>query len=172
MQLVAAADLGFTSAHVRGLTVAQPAYVGGEEPVRVEGWVVANDASDNGPRLRLLVRSIEGVTEPPRYVRLSVSEAGLLTAGRAASCRGILGPPSGPMVPGAYDFARRAYFERLAATGFAFGRCRPADFAPPPDWLDQQAARDTRGCSLRSGCRHRGRGAGAWGRHCLGADHW
>ncbi|WP_158766078.1 ComEC/Rec2 family competence protein [Terricaulis silvestris] len=136
--LIAAAGLGFTSAHLRGLTVAQPAYIGGEEPVRVEGWVVANDANDNGPRLRLLVRSIEGVAEPPRYVRLSVSEAGLLTAGRAASCRGILGPPSGPMAPGAYDFARRAYFERLAATGFAFGRCRPADFAPPPDWLDQQ----------------------------------
>lgn len=136
--LVAATGLGFTAAHVRGLTVAQPAYIGGEGPVRVEGWVVANDASDNGARLRLLVRSIEGVTELPRYVRLSVSEAGLLTAGRAASCRGILGPPSGPMAPGAYDFARRAHFERLAATGFAFGRCRPADFAPPSAWLDRQ----------------------------------
>lgn len=136
--LTAASGLGFTAAHIRGVTVAQPAYVGSEGPVRVEGWVVANDASDNGPRLRLLVRSIEGTPEPPRYVRLSVSEAGLLTAGRAASCRGILGPPSGPMTPGAYDFARRAYFERLAATGFAFGRCRPADFKPPPDWLDRQ----------------------------------
>ena len=31
------------------------------------------------------------------------------------------------MASGAYDFARRAYFERLGATGFAFGRCRPAD---------------------------------------------
>jgi competence protein ComEC len=30
------------------------------------------------------------------------------------------------MAPGAYDFARRAYFERLGATGFSFGRCRPA----------------------------------------------
>lgn len=136
--LAAAAGLGFGAAHVRGLTVAQSALVGSDEPTRVEGWVVANDASDNGPRLRLLVRSIEGVEAPPRYVRLSVSEAGLLTAGRGASCRGILGPPSGPMAPGAYDFARRAYFERLGATGFAFGRCRPANLEPPPDWLDRQ----------------------------------
>ncbi|HET9230705.1 MAG TPA: ComEC/Rec2 family competence protein [Vitreimonas sp.] len=136
--LIAAAGAGLGSAHLRGATVAQAPYIASEEPVRVEGWVVANDASDNGPRLRLLVRHIEGVEAPPRYVRVSVSEAGLLTAGRTATCRAVLGPPSGPMAPGGYDFARRAYFERLGATGFAFGRCRPAAFEPPPGWLDRQ----------------------------------
>jgi competence protein ComEC len=136
--LIAAAGLGAIAAHVRTLSVAQPAFEASEEPTTVEGWVVANDASDNGPRLRLLVRNIEGMGELPRYVRLSVSDAGLLTPGRAARCRGVLGPPAGPMAPGAYDFARRAYFERLAATGFAFGRCRPADFDAPPNWLDRQ----------------------------------
>jgi competence protein ComEC len=121
--LAAAAGLGLAAGELRGVTVAQNPYVGGEEAVRVEGWVVANDA-DNGPRLRLLVRGIDGVAEPPRNVRVSVSETGLLTAGRAATCRAVLGPPAGPMAPGAYDFARRAYFERLGATGFAYGRCR------------------------------------------------
>ncbi|HYD73735.1 MAG TPA: ComEC/Rec2 family competence protein, partial [Candidatus Binatia bacterium] len=136
--LVAAAGAGLGAAHMRAATVAQPPYTAREEAVRLEGWVVANDASDNGPRLRLLVRNIEGLEAPPRYVRVSVSEAGLLTAGRAATCRAVLGPPSGPMAPGGYDFARRAYFERLGATGFAFGRCRPAAFDPPPSWLDRQ----------------------------------
>lgn len=136
--LAAASGLGFSAAHLRGLSVVQPSYVGGETPVRVQGWVVANDASDNGPRLRLLVRAIEGVAAPPRYVRVSVAQAGLLTSGRAATCRAVLGPPPGPMAPGAYDFARRAHFERLGASGFAFGRCRPAAFAPPPGWLDRQ----------------------------------
>jgi hypothetical protein len=42
------------------------------------------------------------------------------------------------MAPGGYDFARRDYFERLGATGFAYGRCRPADFGAPADWLDRQ----------------------------------
>lgn len=136
--LIAATALGFGAGQIRNLTVAQPAYVGSEEPVRVEGWVVANDASDNGPRLRILVRAIEGVDAAPRYVRVSVSEAGLLTAGRGARCRAVLGPPAGPMAPGAYDFARRAYFERLGATGFAFGRCRPIALEAPPNWLDRQ----------------------------------
>lgn len=136
--LVAAAGAGVGAAHLRAVTVAQAPYAGGADPVSLEGWVVANDASDAGPRLRILVRAIEGVETPPRYVRVSVSQAGLLTAGRGAICRAVLGPPSGPMAPGAYDFARRAYFERLGATGFAFGRCRPASFEPPPSWLDRQ----------------------------------
>ncbi len=138
LALIAAAALGFSAGQFRNLTVAQPAYIGSDEAVRVEGWVVANDASDNGPRLRLLVHGIQGVDAPPRYVRVSVSEAGLLTAGRGARCRAVLGPPAGPMAPGAYDFARRAYFERLGATGFAFGRCRPIALDAPPDWLDRQ----------------------------------
>ncbi|MEQ1808340.1 MAG: ComEC/Rec2 family competence protein [Terricaulis sp.] len=136
--LLAAAALGAIAAQVRTQSVAQPAFATSEEPRAVEGWVIANDANDYGPRLRLLVRSIEGVDEPPRYARMSVSEAGLLTPGRAARCFGVLGPPSGPMAPDAYDFARRAYFERLGATGFSFGRCRPADFEPPASWFDRQ----------------------------------
>ena len=136
--LLAAAALGAIAAQVRTQSVAQPAFAASEEPRAVEGWVIANDANDNGPRLRLLVRSIDGVTAPPRYVRMSVSEAGLLTPGRAARCFGVLGPPAGPMAPGAYDFARRAYFERLGATGFSFGRCRPANFEPPASWFDRQ----------------------------------
>ena len=136
--LLAALGLGGGAAQLRALSVAQPAFTAGAAPRVIEGWVVANDASENGPRLRLLVRRIEGVEAPPRYVRLAVADAGLLTPGRGARCRGVLGPPSGPMAPGAYDFARRAWFERLGATGFAFGRCRPQSFPPPSDWLDRQ----------------------------------
>jgi competence protein ComEC len=139
--LAAAAGAGAGAAHVRSLIVAQAPYAAREEPVRVEGWVVANDASDNGPRLRLLVQSIEGVAEPPRYVRVSVREAGVLSAGRGANCLAVLGPPAGPMAPGAYDFARRTYFERLGATGYGVGRCRPIALDPPEGWLDRQRLR-------------------------------
>ncbi|MGD9965470.1 MAG: ComEC/Rec2 family competence protein [Hyphomonadaceae bacterium] len=139
--LIAAAGLGGAAANIRAATVSQPAFTAVDKPLAISGWVVANDASDNGPRLRLLVRDLEGVSRPPRYVRMSVADAGVLTPGRAAQCRGRLGPPAGPMAPGAYDFARRAYFERLGASGFAFGRCRPADFEPPPGWLDRQRLR-------------------------------
>lgn len=164
--LIAAAGAGAVAAHVRALSVAQPAYAGADAPVMIEGWVVANDASDRGPRLRLLVRAIEGVAHPPRYVRVSAPQAGLLSPGRAARCRAVLGPPSGPMAPGAYDFARRAYFERLGATGFAYGRCRPAAFGPPPAMLDRQrlqlaAMRSDLSSSVREAAPGRGGGIAA-----------
>jgi competence protein ComEC len=135
--LIAAAGLGAGAAQLRTAMAMQAPYLGGNAPVVLEGWVIATDPSENGPRLRLLVRLIEGVAAPPIYARVSVADTGVLTPGRAARCRAILGPPSGPLAPGGYDFARRAFFEQLGATGFAYGRCRPADFAAPEFWLDR-----------------------------------
>lgn len=139
--LVAAGGLGAAAAHARAASVAQARYQAGDAPVVVRGWVVANERGENGPRLRLLVASLEGAERPPRYVRVAVAEAGVLSAGRGARCLAMLAPPAGPLAPRAYDFARRAYFEQLGATGFALGRCRPEDLAPPPGWLDRLALR-------------------------------
>lgn len=135
--LLAAFGLGLSAAQVRLWSVAQPSVAASDAPRGIDGWVVAVEPSEAGPRLRLLTASIEGVASAPRYVRLSVPQAGLLTPGRAAHCFGVIGPPPGPMAPRAYDFARRAYFERLGATGFAFGRCRPIELGQPPSWLDR-----------------------------------
>lgn len=136
--LAASFGLGLAAAHARAALVATPVFAAQDAPIVVEGWVSSIDSSDSGQRLRLLVRDIEGVAGPPRYVRVAVPDAGLLAPGRAARCRAVLGPPSGPMAPRAYDFARRAWFERLGATGFGIGRCRPAAFDGPPAWLDRQ----------------------------------
>lgn len=139
--MAAAFGLGLGAAHLRAAIVATPAFPALADPVGVEGWVTAIDSSDAGQRLRLLVRDIEGVGAPPRYVRVAVPAAGLLAPGRAARCFAVLGPPSGPLAPQGYDFARRAWFERLGATGFGIGRCRPAAFAYPPRWLDRARLR-------------------------------
>lgn len=139
--LVAAVGFGVIATQVRTAIVATPEFPETSAPVSVEGWVVAVDPSDSGPRLRLLVRSIEGVEELPRYVRVAVPAAGLLAPGRAARCRAALAPPAGPLAPGAYDFARRAWFERLGATGFGIGRCRPAAFDSPSSRFDQARLR-------------------------------
>lgn len=136
-----AVSIGASAAQIRTLSVAQTPYQARVGPVAVEGWVVANNANETGPRLRLLVNAIDGTDAPPRLVRLTVSEAGVLSPGRGARCFGILGPPAGPLAPGGYDFARRAYFEQLGATGFAFGRCRPVALEPPDSWLDRLTLR-------------------------------
>ncbi len=45
-------------------------------------------------------------------------------------------PPAPPMLPGAYNFARAAWFEGLAATGSVQGDVELLDPAPPVGWLD------------------------------------
>ncbi len=130
--MASAFGLGAAGAELRTYAVHAPPFAAQETPVWIEGWV---SAVESGPRLRLRVRAIEGEGPTPRFVRIAIPARGALTVGRAARCLAVLRAPAAPLAPGAYDFARRAYFERLAATGFSYGRCRPAAFAAPADPL-------------------------------------
>ncbi len=82
----------------------------------------------------------------PTLVRISLrgdGEPGLATGARVR-LRAMLSPPSGPAVPGGYDFARRAWFAGIGATGFAMGKPTIIAAAPPPSaplaWLDATRA--------------------------------
>src|SRR5690606_6079185 len=52
--------------------------------------------------------------------------------GDAVSMRARLRPPSGPALPGGYDFGRAAFFAGIGATGFVYGKARPSDLGPAP----------------------------------------
>lgn len=74
-------------------------------------------------RLTLLARA-DGEADPIR-VRLNVKmkddSSADLTKGAVVRLRARLMPPAPPMVPGAYDFARAAWFSGLSATGSVLG---------------------------------------------------
>lgn len=60
---------------------------------------------------------------PPR-LRVNIGTRDVpegLAAGSVIALRGRLMPPAGPTLPGGYDFARRAWFEGVGATGRAVG---------------------------------------------------
>ena len=71
--------------------------------------------------VRLLVRP-EGRSDLPAMIRVNLARdrqpAGL-GAGARVRLRVRLMPPAPPAVPGGYDFARRAYFQGIGATGRA-----------------------------------------------------
>lgn len=138
LALTAMAAFGAASTDVRARLIAAPRLEAPLEGVRLEGWVLTREGGAR-PRLRVLVRSLEGAEVPPRIVRISAHDFGAIGSGRAVRCRVSLDPPQGPLAPGAYDFARRAYFQQLGAVGFVWGRCRPALFGPPPAWNDRAA---------------------------------
>jgi competence protein ComEC len=48
-------------------------------------------------------------------------------AGDRVRLRAVLQPPPGPAAPGAFDFARQAYFQRIGAVGYAVSKLTPVD---------------------------------------------
>jgi hypothetical protein len=87
---VAAIALGACAAQARAALVSTKAYMGGAEPVRVEGWVAKVDASDSGPRLRLLIHSIEGLAAAAAVCARCGSRGGPADPGpRSALPRGL-----------------------------------------------------------------------------------
>ncbi|KAF0187305.1 MAG: competence protein ComEC [Caulobacteraceae bacterium] len=127
--LIAAFALGAVAGGVRSEAVAAPRITQELGPARLTGWVLDAEPGATRPRMKVLVSAIDGVNSPPRYVRLSVNA--VLSPGRSIDCLVLLRPPEGPMAPRAFDFARRAWFQKIGATGIALGRCRPTA-APPP----------------------------------------
>ena len=107
-------------------------------PVYVEGWVSDIEYGNNGPRVRILVHAIEGLTkaQTPRYVRLTHISALEMAAGRFVRCWSVLRPPPRPSIPGDFDFRRKAWFEQLGGVGYVRGKCRGGVLEAPPNTLD------------------------------------
>jgi competence protein ComEC len=100
-----------TGAKIRAVAApVAPAFLGVAE---IDGWVTAIDRGPSGPRLTL-----REIPAPP--------------VGTAVRCRAFLQPPPGPVLPGGYDFQRRAFFDRLGGVGAVRGPCEAIELGPPP----------------------------------------
>ncbi|GAA0728809.1 ComEC/Rec2 family competence protein [Sphingomonas japonica] len=93
-------------------------------------------------RVRLRVQQVDGEVEGglPPVVRVNIAERDVpdgLARGAILRLRARLMPPAPPAVPGAYDFARVAWFDGLGASGRAFA---PIAIVAPGD----QPGRDLR----------------------------
>ncbi len=110
---------GFALAQWQTLRVHQPQL---ERPTTAsfEAEVVLVEPRDEGARLTL-----ERAPPPPagpHTVRMTVRNlAEVVHVGDVVRVRGRLLPPSEPVVPGGFDFARWAYFHGLGAVGYAYG---------------------------------------------------
>lgn len=139
------AALGFGLAKLRADSVSAPVIERRMGPVEVRGYVELIEPRDKrGERLTLQVTAIAGLAADavPRRVRvrtLTVSDG--LKPGDAVRIKAHLAPPSGPALPGGYDFARGAFFQRLGGIGYALHRAEPdPEAGPPPRSLQFGAA--------------------------------
>ena len=122
LSLLAFALAGFGVADTRACLVDAPIVPVGMGPVTVEGDVV-DIRSPSAERWRLLIApvSIEGLAASarPARVRIVTAPGDPAQPGDHVRVTAILNPPPGPSSPGAYDFARDAFFERIGAVGAA-----------------------------------------------------
>lgn len=117
--------LGVAVAQWRSLSVAAPILERSLGPVELRGRVLAVEPRARGERLVLEQLTISRLApaQVPERVRITLAGgAEGLYPGDWVRGRAKLNPPPEPVAPGAYDFARAAYFARLGAVGFAFGR--------------------------------------------------
>ena len=143
--LALALAAGFCAAQARTALVAAPVLVKPLGPVWLSGRVESLEprgGSGRGAHLTLSGLEIARLApaDTPARVRIAVSAAAdTLRPGDWIRLRAVLRPPPGPSAPGAFDFARQAYFARLGAVGFAYGRARilepPAAAAEAPTFL-------------------------------------
>jgi competence protein ComEC len=126
--LVAAAGLGMAwweAERVRAPVLQAPVFA-----ETIVGKVEAVERLPARGRTRLLVRTRD-LDAQPMLARISVrGESEGVDVGARVSVRATLSPPPGPVVPGGYHFARRAWFEGIGASGFALGE--PEVLAPGP----------------------------------------
>ncbi|MBG6178504.1 competence protein ComEC [Labrenzia sp. EL_208] len=128
---------GLTCATLRTAYVSAPR-LGEEMNVSLTGRVLERLERANSVRLVLAVESIndrpiEDIVFPAK-VRVSVPAATLANSGNRVRLRARLFPPSGPVLPGGYDFSFRAFFLQIGATGFSFGAPQLLSDGEMPVW--------------------------------------
>ena len=123
--LLAFAATGFLAGKARADRVAAPIAPAAQVPRVIEGWVVdVPSPGAGGMRLLLAPVWISGLSPQDTPVRVRVTlRDGIAPAppGSAVRVLAMLGPPPAPASPGAYDFARDAWFDRVGGVGFSLG---------------------------------------------------
>lgn len=142
LRVMALLTIGLAAATLETWRMSTP-MLGSPVTTTVTGRIVEVERQATG-RMRVLVEVVRTagprLNYPPERIRVTASA---LFDG-AAPGTGVEGkvrlmPVSGPVRPGGYDFAWRAFFDGYGASGFFLGRPKPA-VLPAPTRLDGIAA--------------------------------
>ncbi len=133
--LAAFGATGFLAAKARATLVTAPVAPAEQRARAIEGWVV-DVVSPGASGMRLLIApvSVRGLEpeETPIRVRVTLRDGEPPKPGTPIRLLAMVGPPPPPASPGAYDFARDAWFDRVGGVGFALGEPEPAALPAAP----------------------------------------
>jgi len=140
---VAAMGLGFAAAELETWSVAAPVLAARIGPIGVEGRVVEVEPLVGGHRIVIEPKHIGSLAADrlPARVRITLRDnEGLPVPGEGVALRATLFPPGPPAMPDAYDFQRRAFFDRIGAVGYAVEPLHDLPGEPAPTWRVHLAA--------------------------------
>ncbi|WP_316013033.1 ComEC/Rec2 family competence protein [Roseobacter sp. HKCCA0434] len=126
--------LGFCVAALRTQAVAHPV-LERDHFGTISGRVVELSRSSSGNPRMLLDEVVLHGGPPVARVRIALTGEEALprdVAGRRVVLTARIGPPSGPVAPGAFDFRRLAWFQRLSAVGYSDMPVLLQGERPPP----------------------------------------
>ncbi|MFN3743325.1 MAG: ComEC/Rec2 family competence protein [Hyphomicrobiaceae bacterium] len=133
-----AAVLGFALAQGRAHMTAAPVISAERSAYVVTGWIeLIEPREEGGARITIRVHEMAGLGATRQPIRIRVRTRAAvppLKAGDAISVRAVLSPPAGPSLPGGYDFARLAWFQRLGGVGYALSAPQHAHIGVPMPW--------------------------------------
>ncbi|MBV8681710.1 MAG: ComEC/Rec2 family competence protein [Caulobacteraceae bacterium] len=145
--MMAMTAAGFLAAKLHSDAMGAPIAPPRPGMVRIEGWVVDIDTpSARGERLVIAPTRVAGLSPSatPTRIRIVVGAEGGPDAapapGTPVTFVALLDPPPGPASPGAYDFARDAWFEGVGGVGLTMQQPVLADLPEPPWRLKAEIA--------------------------------
>ena len=103
-----------------------------------QGRILERDEQPAESRIRLVLAVRDAEAGAARKIRVNVpleKASPEQREGAIVRLRARLMPPAPPMVPGAYNFARRAWFDGYAATGSVLGEIEVLEPPPPASGL-------------------------------------
>ncbi|MFP4004085.1 MAG: ComEC/Rec2 family competence protein [Alphaproteobacteria bacterium] len=142
---VLAAALGFLAADLRTERVAAPVLAKRMGVVEVTGRILRRSPDDSGTRILIDVDRIDRLPQARTPARVRLSWRGDwppdVGAGDWIRVRAVLRPLPGQVAPGAFDFARYAWFRRIGALGFTIEPPQPVRPPSATGIMEQAAAR-------------------------------
>ena len=133
--LVAVSACGLAGAKLRSDIAAAPIVPARLGVVSVDGFVVdVANPSQTGQRLLIAPVRVSRLRpeETPKRIRIVIPQGDVLGPGAAIRVTTLLDPPPGPASPGAYDFARDAWFDGIGGVGLAMKPPTIISLEPPP----------------------------------------
>ena len=140
---VVVAGIGFAAADFRTSIVDAPILSRDIGIVPVVGQLQSLEEGPDGRRYIIKVLKLAELDQPQLPARARITWRGEefnAEPGDIISIRAGLGPPPPPVTPGGFDFARRLYFERIGAVGFAVSAPTVLNGGEPPAWRDKLEA--------------------------------